>query len=97
MPYSLDSGTENLSGRDGFRVSGSGFRVHGFRDRDIAGASGGSGFGCTGASSPSSAGPLSSEAGTIYKGLPESHGQNLALTVLYVPYSLDSAIKVYQN
>ena len=29
--------------------------------------------------------------------LPESHGQNLALTVLHVPYSLDSGISVAVN
>jgi hypothetical protein len=40
---------------------------------------------------PLAAGPLPSEEGTVKNKsglLPESHDQNLALTVLYVPYSL---------
>ena len=38
-------------------------------------------------------GPISSEEGTtqtIHGRFPEIQGQNLALTVLYVPYSIDS-------
>ena len=33
---------------------------------------------------------LPSQEGTIKKGLPETQGQNLAVTVLHVPYLLDS-------